>query len=1127
MANEQKSKSNRYKLIKQVGAGDFAKVFSAEDKKLGRKVAIKQLHAQYLDDEEKLERYWQEAKLLLDLEHPNIMTIYDVVKTKGRLILELMQGSLRQVYGSKPMPVDDVRQTIRQAAKGLSCLHKNGIIHGDIKPANLMLSRTNTVKLGDFGLARRANDDQGSMLKGTTKYMAPELVSEDFGAVGPQSDLYSLGFSALELMVGPDFDSLFPDLVAFGRDKQMAWMMWHCSADRQLPVKTVLEGVPEDVANVIEKLTKKDQSKRYKSAQEVIADLSGNAREVGVSLKEEQAAAEAAAKKKKRNKRLFAAAACFSSLLLSGLILYLMQPKPEPEARVAPPPVQGVVKNVLPFDEKFVVEVGTDWKEYTLIDKDVVKLNRKIRQLRDLEPGDRVVVNTHLSDSGPDSIEIIAFRPERHSGVITEIKPDSGQFLMTVDGDGADAGSKFELFVNEETSITVNEQEEVGDVPMGLADLKTDDVIEVKLSDDLTGMVALKVDAIRQVKLEGTIRDLLPALGSITIADTSGAEEKLVTLELSPACTFSLNDQKSVDEKLLGPRDIRIGDRVTVQHDIKITNIDAYRPFEDKGTIRSVAYDGDSFILKSQNATKPRSYRIGANTQVLLGKQTVSIGELRAGDEAELVHDSPDSDSPVLLALTVQRPKDRTKWAILIGNQKFDDNQVKPLKTPIANLSAIKDKMLSRFGVREEQVKVFEDESLVTLEQEIPDILGRLGARDQLFVYCATRGFVEKGKGAYLAAKDFLNDDIAGSGMKLDWLIDELDNCASEKKVLFLECPSDSASGDEGPASASEMVKLLQDTKAGGYPKYTYVLANAQPGDQTVDASDTSGRSGFGDSLTKAFAGEADRERDGRVEITELSGYVVDEVTSLANSKNQKQSPVLFTPDDRPPRLSQRNKEDIISLLTTFSQTRLDSKVAEQVINTGFQLSAECNEEPEPMLATGIILIKFFKMKDALEILEQVRLKHRDCLLAHQGVIFVHLYKKHYDEAGMKLREMLDQIPLLEEGQKHTETVKKKFAWAGSVRELIGSAKWNKRLPDASVLEECDKLVARHGKEYETLYQEGRVPIRDQAKAFVAQIETGKNVDETKLKQARIRSYDILIATPGSIQEIREALDSE
>ena len=79
------------------------------------------------------------------------------------------------------------------------------MIHGDVKPSNILVAPPNRVKLGDFGLARRASNEEGSLLKGTTKYMAPELLSAQFGAVGPASDLYSLGFTAYELMVGCAF----------------------------------------------------------------------------------------------------------------------------------------------------------------------------------------------------------------------------------------------------------------------------------------------------------------------------------------------------------------------------------------------------------------------------------------------------------------------------------------------------------------------------------------------------------------------------------------------------------------------------------------------------------------------------------------------------------------------------------------------------------------------------------------------------------------------------------------------------------------------------------------------------------------------------------------------------------
>ena len=1119
MANPQQT---RYKLIKQVGAGDFAKVYAAEDVKLGRKVAIKQLHSQYMDDAEKLNRYWQEAQLLVDLEHPNIMTIYDVVKNRGRLVLELMQGSLKQVYRGKPMPVADVRQTIRQAATGLDCLHQNGIIHGDIKPANLMLSRTNVVKLGDFGLARRAADAEGSMLKGTTKYMAPELVSEEFGAVGPPSDLYSLGFTALELMVGDEFDSLFPDLVAFGRDKQMAWMMWHCSADRHLPVKTVLNGVPDDLANVIEKLTSKDQSKRYQTAKQVIADLSVSAKPVGESIKEEAAAAEAAAKAAKKKRRMRAIAACFASLMLCAGMVYFMREKPKPPVVAGPPPVSGVIMNILPHDEKFVIETGKGTKQYKLLSRDLLKLNRKTAVLRDLKKMDRVVVNTILNPEGKKHYEIIAFRPEQHSGTIAEIKSDTNQFVLTV-GEGDESGKNFSLTVEEDTEIIVNEDPGTEETPLTLGDLQADDQVVVNLCEDPEGMVALKVDAIRKVMLEGVIRKLIPRQGTMTIADTSGQEERLVSLPLDAGCTFSLNGVKSLDDRLLNASDIKIGDRVKIQHDVKITNIDAYRPFEDEGSIRSVGYDNASLLLKSRSATKAKPYTIGPKTQILLGQEKVTLDELRAGDEAQLVHDSPDDESPTLLSISVTRPHDRNKWAILIGIDQY--NSLEPLPGSVANINVMESRLTNRFGVRPDHVKKFENPTQVTIQQELPSILNRIGSRGELFVYVATRGFADKDQGAYLATKTFSIDEIDTTGLPLDWLIDELDRCPSTKKVLFLDCPAESKSAESGPATATELVQILQENKRGGYPKYTHILANAQSGDKTAVAVEGGTEHGdqtvFGLALCEAFSGKADRERDTTVQITELTNYVTNRSAKLAVSAQGKQSAHLFTPDDRPPRISDADKADIITMLKEFSNSKLDHM---KLVETGGALSKRTGE-PEPLLATGIILIKSFKMNEALEILEQVRLKNRDELLAHQGVIWLHLYKRQYDQAGIKLQQMLRQIAVPEDDEVYGPHVLEKFQWAGAVRELVGgSSSWNQRVPEASVLTECDKFVAAHGSEAIKLYQAGRAPIRQKISAFAAALKADPG-SAVELTRKRIKSYGIQIATPESIREIRESLE--
>ena len=179
------------------------------------------------------------------------------------------------------------------------------MIHGDIKPSNILVDAQNRVKLGDFGLARRASNEDGSLLKGTTKYMAPELLSAQFGPVGPASDLYSLGFSAYELICGAQFENLFPGLGSFGRDKQIAWMMWHSAADRNMPeINRVLEGVPDDLAKVIQRLVVKDQSRRYQSAKDALWDLQASPLAAGLPPPDEpDAAAEAAKLETEKRKR--------------------------------------------------------------------------------------------------------------------------------------------------------------------------------------------------------------------------------------------------------------------------------------------------------------------------------------------------------------------------------------------------------------------------------------------------------------------------------------------------------------------------------------------------------------------------------------------------------------------------------------------------------------------------------------------------------------------------------------------------------------------------------------------------------------------------------------------------------
>lgn len=1114
---KKQAKKTRYKLIQQIGSGDFAKVYSAEDTKLGRKVAVKKLHPHFLDDQAKLNRYWQESQLLVELEHPNIMTIYDIVRSRGSLVLELMQGSLQQIYREKPMPVQDVRETILQAARGLDCLHEKGIIHGDVKPGNLMLSRQKVVKLGDFGLARRVTDDAGSLVKGTTKYMAPELVSEEFGDVGPASDLYSLGFSALEMMVGPEFNSLFPDLIAFGRDPQMAWMMWHCSADRKFPpIQSILKGVPDDVAQVVEKLTAKKQSERYQNAKQVIADLTGGVRAVGVSLEEEEAAAAEAARKHKRKRRIQALVACVCSLMICAAILYFTREKPAPPVVKAPPPVRGVVQNVLARDQKFVIDLGVDFREFTLRSIDTIELNRKERQLRDLELGDRVVVNTIINqETGQRHREIVAFRPESHVGVVSAVESENGKFKFLV-SEGDDEGSEFELRFDEATQIRLNDENANAGQPFGLADLQPDDQVNVDLSDDVDGMVALKVDAYRRIKISGIIRKLSPRRGTITIAKETAGPEELVELPLDVKTEITLNNLNSIDDRLLTASDIKVGDRVTVEHDVKITRLEAYRAFEDVGRILDIDYQGNQIVLKSQNATGSRSYRVNDQSQIMLGDEKVDLGELRVGDSAELVHDSPDDNAPVLLSLNAARPIDRKKWAILIGMQDFDSQLVPGIPTAIADVQSIKDRLIARFGVPEGQVTVFENESRARLETEIPDLIDRISANGELFVYVSTRGYIWANRSAYLAPKQFVPTETEETGLALDWLVDLIDGAPSSKKLLLLDCvPAGESAGRASTASAAEMLELIQSNKRGGYPRSTYVLASCQAGQSRITAED---KSRFASQLSRAFSGEADLERDNQVEITELTKFIT---SGFDSADASTQLPKLFLPDDRPPRLSDAALDSIIALLSQFTQKRLTADQIMEDTQASYRLA---DGQPEPMLAGGLLLIKIGKVPEALEMLEQLRLSNPDAILAHQLVIWIHFYRKHYERGTAKLQALLNAIPKPEkQNESYTQRQLEKFEWAGRLRELAGGAVWSDRTPPASELAECDRIVGQHGTLPMKHYEIGREHTRKILVDFADQLKKDPSSD-ADLDRQKIQAYVPRIANADTIEEIRQML---
>ncbi|RPI80823.1 MAG: serine/threonine protein kinase, partial [Planctomycetaceae bacterium] len=424
----------RYQPLEKIASGSFASVYRGKDAELGREVAIKQIHDQFLSDPQQLERYWAEAQLLASYPHPNIVTIYDIVRDRGWLIMELMQTDLSRVAGKRPMDLGALRTTLAHCLRALKYLHAHGIVHGDIKPSNMMVDRRRRVKLGDFGLARRVSDEEGSLIKGTTKYMAPEVVSDEFGEVGPASDLYSLGFAAYELLCGENFESLFPGLNAYGRDRQMAWMMWHAAPDRRLPeISRVLENVPPDLAKTIQKLVAKPQSERYQTADQALSDLKVDIKLVGGG--EESSATLPRPKKVEPDKmrRLMLIGAFAASALMSLAMLFWPTGGSQPAAMPSEGALTGVVRNVA-LDRGAIVLILPEGaaKEVPLGKDPKIRSSdgdRAYMPISELKPGDRLSI-TFTSAGDAQRATVAVRRPMEAAGRVKQIDPERRRLVV-------------------------------------------------------------------------------------------------------------------------------------------------------------------------------------------------------------------------------------------------------------------------------------------------------------------------------------------------------------------------------------------------------------------------------------------------------------------------------------------------------------------------------------------------------------------------------------------------------------------------------------------------------------------------------------------------------------------------
>lgn len=259
--------ADRYEIIEQIGTGGMADVYKAKCHKLNRYVAIKVMKSEFSQDKTFVSKFWAEAQSAAGLVNPNVVNVYDVGVENGiyYIVMELVEGITLKKYIEKrgKLPYKEAVSIAIQVANGMDAAHQHNIVHRDIKPQNIIISKEGKVKVTDFGIAKVASSAtiNTSASMGSVHYISPEQARGGYS--DERSDIYSLGITIFEMLTGT---------VPFDGDSAVAVAVQHIQDSIPAPSQLV-EGIPISVDKIVLKCTQKKTDRRYQSASELIADL--------------------------------------------------------------------------------------------------------------------------------------------------------------------------------------------------------------------------------------------------------------------------------------------------------------------------------------------------------------------------------------------------------------------------------------------------------------------------------------------------------------------------------------------------------------------------------------------------------------------------------------------------------------------------------------------------------------------------------------------------------------------------------------------------------------------------------------------------------------------------------------
>jgi serine/threonine protein kinase/Tfp pilus assembly protein PilF len=340
--------AGRYTIIEELGRGGMGVVYKAEDTKLKRTVALKFLPSELTHVPDVHERFTREAQAAAALDHPNICTVYefDQADETSFISMAYIEGqSLKKKIESGPLDLEEALNIATQVAEGLEEAHKKGVVHRDIKSANIMVTDRGQAKIMDFGLARVTESSlvtQEGMTMGTVTYMSPEQARGE--KVDHRTDIWSLGVVLYEMLTGK---------LPFRGEHEQA-VVYSILKEKPEPITSIKADIPAEIEQIVSKALEKDPDKRYQQVEELLDDL----KSISAGIVPEEIKARLRKEKlRKRKRAILYAGAAGMIIILVVLGLTLLKSPPETIDSIAVLPLKNLTGNA---EQDYFVDGVTD-----------------------------------------------------------------------------------------------------------------------------------------------------------------------------------------------------------------------------------------------------------------------------------------------------------------------------------------------------------------------------------------------------------------------------------------------------------------------------------------------------------------------------------------------------------------------------------------------------------------------------------------------------------------------------------------------------------------------------------------------------------------------------------------------